>query len=177
MKHLKFLFLLLLLPFCAYAAGDHAYFATQDDGDFGHGTISHTVNGHRVILYSFCHFDGCPDGAAPLNPVFLNDDGSVSGVTSAGGQIPFYGGPGGVLFRIESVVPGLQWRQSAKIDLCSYYLDCAHYGSPFSVDQVEPGHFMIMTCTHHCWKGERVLVKPDEGTYNPLETWAGHPDQ
>jgi uncharacterized repeat protein (TIGR03803 family) len=78
----------------ALGAGGNLFGTASTGGSYGMGTLFEiSGNGNFTALYSFV---GPSDGAAPLAPLMLGDDGNLYGTTSSGG-----GSDGGTAFKLE----------------------------------------------------------------------------
>jgi len=125
--------ILLMLATQTHALAGTYYGTTRHDGAHGAGTVIAVLpNWHRVVLYNFCSVGNCYDGADPSSNIVPLADGSLIGTTAHGG----YGA--GVLFQL-GVVNG-QWTEIVTVPICTYFRECAHFGSPSgTLTQIRPG--------------------------------------
>jgi len=83
------------------------YGANESGGDHGYGTVFKiTSQGAFSVLYRFCAFSGCTDGANPSSLILGTDD-NLYGTTSSGGANHYWGTvfkltPSGVLTTLHS---------------------------------------------------------------------------
>ncbi len=167
----------LLAASCAFAHDTRTvtYFASPTGGLYGHGYVAQVTGEQRADIYDFCAAEPCKDGAAPLSNVYPQADGTVVGVTAEGGSQ--VGGPGGVVFTLAQAPDGT-WSQAGTASLCSFFLDCAHFGFPIMVRSPKPGVLEIINCMRDCKKGERsrFVLHTLGGAYavmTSLQAWSG----
>lgn len=81
---------------------DGNFYGTTLNGGANNGgaVFKITPAGALTTLYSFCQFDGCPDGAGPTSNLIQATDGDFYGTASGGGAGT--NGSGGTIFKITA---------------------------------------------------------------------------
>jgi len=171
--------LVLALPALAPAADAPHYFASAGGGLYGSGTVS-TVKGHeRQVVYDFCpDFPTCKDGAAPLPTLVELADGSLIGVTSAGG-VSIYGQGGGVIFKLTPMPDGT-WEETTLMFICLYFQQCTRFGTPSGIVFEAPNFIYGISETDDGEKGAfwryKLPTEGNGGVMKPMKYW-GYPKE
>jgi len=166
----------LALPALVAAADSPNYFASAGGGLYGSGTVSRFNGYEREVVYDFCpDWPTCKDGAAPLPTLVELDDGSLIGVTSAGGG-SVYGEGGGVIFKLTPMSDG-SWEEKTLVFICLYWQQCARFGTPTGIVFEEPNFIYGISETDDGERGSYWRYKlPNDGnggTLWPMRYW-GH---
>lgn len=156
------------------------YCASPMGGVNSAGVVYEVVDHHQKVLYDFCPQLGCADGAHPLSTVIALDNGTLIGVTSAGGVASGEPPDGsGVIYRLKPRSDG-SWTQEVLYDFCPFYRDCAHFGAPSAVSLVDQNTIEGVIQEDGGRKGVKWRFKLADnnragGTWSPIWYWTGVP--
>jgi hypothetical protein len=164
------------MPVLAAAADPPRYFASAGGGLYGAGTVSRFDGYERRVVYDFCpDWPTCRDGAAPLPTLVELADGSLIGVTSAGGD-SIYGRGGGVIFKLTPLTDGT-WEERTLVYICLYWQQCTRFGTPSGIVFEAPDFIYGVSETDDGAKGAFWRYKYSEvgteGVLRTLKFW-GH---
>lgn len=115
------------------------YGTTYGGGNAGAGTVFQLVpkpdgSWAETVLYSFCPLKStCPDGAAPIAGLILDNEGNLYGTTSQGGSGGWHKQGWGAVFRLAPKGNG-NWTESLLYSFCSL---------PYCRDGYEPASRVV----------------------------------